>query len=382
VNNTSIVELKLGQSPYCAEIVNRENSKPFLAISGARKGSNHKGGGIAVFDLRSLDNILNLIGAIKFLEIPKEPTEQKVAFYSEKSRFLSGETKIFDDQWYYRVKVYKNFFIDADGGYVSLKGQGLKPAGFKFFIQEFDFPITKKGKQTADKFISNIYSKVDSEMNNKFNSKDQDFLQKTREMRLLSCGELPWFVGNEKANANPLQEPLLDTVCQFLMDDPYTEQSLAEKLNIKTNLAGSFANPAARYSPEFLAKGIVVERLRGLHGNLEYQATKIPQKALLQSPMLTDLFDEKACGDWASWKKVTFSNDQFPQGRPASLSYAKFEVEAFCGGRAWGVPVDINKARATAIRLFDLLRYFEKQKVGMDEVRALIRNFNFAVLDN
>ena len=76
-----------------------------------------------------------------------------------------------------------------------------------------------------------------------------------------------------------------------------------------------------------------------------------------------------------SWQKVTFSNDQFPQCRAGSLSYAKFEVEAFCGGRAWGVPVNVNKARATALRLFDLRRYFEKQTDGLNEVRILCRRF-------
>lgn len=380
--NTSVVELILGQSSYCAELVERDNSKPFLALSGARKGSRHKGGGIPVFDLRGLDNLLNLIATIKLLKISKKPIESKVAFSSEKSRYLSGETKLIDDQWYYRVKAYKNFFIDSDGAYVNLKSQELRPAGFKFFIQEFDFPITKKGKEIAENLVSNIYSEVSNALNKKFKFKDSNCLPNIRDMSVVSSGEVPWITASGEDNAVLSTEPLLNTVCQTLMDDPYTDQSLAAKLNITTNLATSFTNPAVRYAPEFLAMGVAVDRIRGVHGNLQYQATKIPQKALLQSPMLTEILSENAGGDWPTWKKVTFSNDQFPQGRPASLSYAKFEVEAFCGGRDWGVPVDMNKSRATALRLFDLMRYFEKQKEGMDEVRELIKRFTSAVLNN
>ena len=115
---------------------------------------------------------------------------------------------------------------------------------------------------------------------------------------MLVGGDLPWITSDRQTKAIHLIEPLFDTVCQCLMDDPHTEQSLAAKIHINPSLSASFTNPAVRYAPEFLAREIVVDRLRGIHGNLQYQATKIPHKALQQSPVLTDLLDEKAGGDW------------------------------------------------------------------------------------
>jgi hypothetical protein len=243
-----------------------------------------------------------------------------------------------------------------------------------------DFPITTEGTQFASEFIAQTYATIKDSLRCFFANGEEDSLEVTRKMTALVNGDLPWITGDRKAKAIHLTESLLETVCEYLMDDPFTEQSLAAKLNISSNLAASFTNPAARYAPEFLATEVVVDRLRGLHGDLEYQVTKIPHKALRQSPMLTDLLDERIEGDWPTWKKVTFSNDQFPQCRPGSLSYAKFEVDAFCGGQVWGVPLDVNKARATALRLFDLKRYFEKQKDGLDEVRELSKRFRSVVL--
>jgi hypothetical protein len=377
----SLVDVHLDGSPYSADLIQGNKPNPFLAISGAKKGSKRKGGGIIVADLRSLDSFLNLIGVIGFLELPADPKEERVAFSSEKTRFLSGETKLFDNKWFFRVKVYQNFFRDAEtGSYVSMRQHELRPAGFRFFIQEMDFPINEQGKLFAQTFIARIYESIKESLHRLFLNGEEDLVELTRQWKILVGGELPWITGEGQTKATYLPEPLLDTVCQCLMDDPYTDQSLAAKFHINPSLAATFTNPSVRYAPEFLARGIAVDRLRGLHSNIQYQATKIPQKALQQSPMLTDLLDEKAGEDWPSWKKVTFSNDQYPQGRPASLSYAKFEVEAFCGGRAWGVPVDINKARATALRLFDLKRYFEKQKEGLDDVRELSKRFTSAVL--
>jgi len=381
VTTTPILELHLGQSPYSADLIQNNASPPFLSISGAKKGSSYKGGGIVIPDLRSLDRILGLIGVIDLLKPPPQPKEERVAFCSDNARFLSAETKLFNEQWFYRVKVYRNFFIDGEtGAFVPLKEHGLRPDGFRFFIKEMDFPINNEGRQFATKFITEIYKIIKEVLNRRYSTDERDLLEATQQLSVLVDGTLPWITGEGQAKAIHLSEPLLDTVCQCLMDDPYTENSLAAKIHINPRLSTSFTNPAVRYAPEFLARGIVVDRLRGLHGNLQYQATKIPHKALQQSPALTDLLDEKAKGEWPSWKKVTFSNDQFPQDRPGSFSYAKFEVEAFCGGHAWGVPLDVNKARATALRLFDLKRYFEKQRDGLDAVRALCDRFTSAVL--
>lgn len=383
VTTTPLLELRLGQSPYSADLIQGNSSSPFLSISGAKKGGSHKGGGIAIPDFRSLDRILGLIGAVSSLKLPAHPKEERVAFCSEKARFISGETKLFGDQWFYRVKVYRNFFKDGETGkIIPLKEHGLRPDGFRFFIKEMDFPLSDEGIQFAATFVDKIHTVIKESLHRSFNNSEEDVVKLTREFKVLTSGDLPWVTVDGHAKVIHLSEPLLDTVCQCLLDDPYTEESLGATIHISPRLSASFTNPAVRYAPEFLAREIVVDRLRGLHGNLQYQATKIPHKALQQSPMLTDLLDENAKGEWPSWKKVTFSNDQFPQDRPGSFSYAKFEVEAFCGARAWGVSVDINQARATALRLFDLKRYFEKQKDGLDEVRALCERFTAAVLTN
>jgi hypothetical protein len=376
---SSLLALKLDNSPYTADVVEGRSGR-FLSITGAKKGSHHKGGGIAIPDLRSLDNLLDLIRVIEHLKVPRNPNEERVAFCSEKNRFLSGETKLCNEQWFYRIKVYRNFFIDNEGGFVAMRGHGLRPDGFRFFIKEMDFPINNVGKQFAAKFTAEISKAVEKIFTLRYPSAESDLLEEARQTKMLVSGNQPWIFDEPEAKAIRSREPLIDMVCQCLMDDPYTEESLAAKLHINSRLSASFTNPSARYAPEFLAREIVIDRLRGKHGNLQYQATKIPRKALELSPMLTDLLDDKAKGDWSSWKKVTFSNDQYPQDRSGCLSYANFEVEAFCGGRAWGVPLDISKARATALRLFDLKRYFEKQEKEMDEVRTLCKRFTKAVL--
>jgi len=382
VTTSPILELCLGQSPYSADLI-RGGASPFLSISGAKKGGSHKGGGISIPDLRSLDRILGLIGAVNSLEVPADPKEERVAFCSEKSRFLSGETKLFGDQWFYRVKVYRNFFKNgATGKYVPLKEHALRPSGHHRYIQEMDFPISPEGKKFATTFIDKIYRVIKEFLHRSFNNCEGDVLKLTRELKVLTDGDLPWVTVDGQAKAIHLSESLLDTVCQCLMDDPYTDESLAARIHINSRLSASFTNPAVRYAPEFLAREILVDRLRGLHGNLQYQATKIPHKTLQLSPMLTDLLDENAKGEWPSWKKVTFSNDQYPQDRPGSFSYAKFEVEAFCGARSWGMPLDVNQARVTSLRLFDLKCYFEKQKDRLDEVRTLCERFTAAILTN
>ncbi len=122
VTQTPLLELLLDESPYSIDLIQGNGSKPFVSISGAKKGSRHKGGGIIIPDLRSLDCILGLIRVIGALAIPAQPAEEQVTFYTERTRFFSGETKLFNDQWFYRIKAYRNFFKDVETGtYIPLK---------------------------------------------------------------------------------------------------------------------------------------------------------------------------------------------------------------------------------------------------------------------
>ena len=183
MTQTPLLELLLGESPYSVDLIQGNGSKPFVSISGAKKGSRHKGGGIIIADLRSLDCILGLIGVIGSLAIPTQPAEEQVAFYTERTRFLSGETKLFNDQWFYRIKVYRNFFKDVETGtYVPLKGHGLRPEGRRLFIQEMDFPINEAGREFVAKFIAQVYGAIKEAIQCSSTNDEDDVVELTRQL--------------------------------------------------------------------------------------------------------------------------------------------------------------------------------------------------------
>ena len=285
---------------------------------------------------------------------------------------MAGETRKFNGKWFYRIKAYKNFFVDKETGEPKVyKDHDLKPEGRGFFIQEFDLPITPKGKAFTSQLVDELEHAIIDNMIKVFGKNAQDILVGSRKQLMLSNGDLPWVTSQRDSLLQNLAEPLIDTVCSLLQDEEYSCIKLTERLRISRNNAFYFLNMFSRYFPLYLEKGILIDRSRNPNGGLCYQATIIPPKALKESPSLQKLLVVNDDLQWPVWKRVTFSNDAYPQSKLASFHYAEFEVSSICGAKEWGIPFNVNQLRAIALRLFDLERHYENDKEKMEEIHLL-----------
>ena len=372
-SDTILCELSWDSRDYHLKSVDLGNG-PFLAVAGSKKGGRHMGGGIPVPDLLFLDQIVRLTNQIASLT--EEPTEDeaKVCFFSHRGKTVTGETRNFRDEWFYRVKCYQNYFT-KNGEMMFYKDHALKPAGRGFFIQEFDFPISASGIKEAQEFSETIQKTVHEQLDEKFEEEVDDVLGLISSGRLLVGGEPAWIDSEPDLDALTLHKPLFEFTCDKLREQPLTPDALATHLGLTPEAGERQLHPNSRYDLRYLDKGFLLDRVRKGFTSLHYLITQIPQEALEQSPALTYLFDEDSPGNWEEWKRATFSNDEYSTGKLQSYHIAEVELDAYEGGMEVGIEPQLSQMRATAIRLFDLKRHHERDAEKSEEVQELIDRF-------
>ncbi|MFX0097439.1 MAG: hypothetical protein ACFE7E_06740 [Candidatus Hodarchaeota archaeon] len=321
-----------------------------------------------------------MIEKISYLNPTSNSPETIVSFLCDRTRLITGETKDINDQWFYRVKAYQSGFIDRDTGeWIPFKGHELRPSGRGKYVREFDIPISAEGNSLVREFKAQLYESMERIMRHIFRNNDIEFISSIRNFMILSEGDLPWITTPSNSEILLVNKSIFDSICEFILEEEVSDEIIASRLNISKDLARSLINVFSRYNPIFLNEGLVIDRFRSLYGNIHFQATQVPLFALRESPCLDKLLHEDADGQWPAWKRVTFSGDNYPQSKRASLEFARYEVISFCGGKRLNLPVDKNLARATALRLFDLMRYYEGQPEEAQEVRELALYFVEAV---
>ncbi|MGV8118917.1 MAG: hypothetical protein AB2L14_04035 [Candidatus Xenobiia bacterium LiM19] len=371
IKRTTLMSLYYYDCPYILEIVDTGKG-PFLSFQGSKKGCKFTGGGISIPSVIVFDELIKLISLIQKLEPDSKSEECRVGFFLDRSRLLAGETRKFKDKWFYRIKAYKNYFVDKETGEPKVyKDHDLKPEGRGYFIQEFDIPISSKGKEFASQLVRELQQAIINNMSCLFGKNGPDILNASRQQLMLSNGDLPWVTSQRENPLHTLNQPLIETVCSLLQDEEFSCLKLAERLRLSRNIAFYYLNMFSRYFPLFLEKGILLDRSRNPDGGLCYQATIIPPKTLIESPDLKELLLESRDEQWPVWKRVTFSNDAYPQSKLASYHYAEYEVSSICGARVWGIPNEINQLRTVALRLFDLERYYQNDEEKMKEIKKL-----------
>jgi hypothetical protein len=317
---------------------------------------------------------------IRHLESTDGSSERTISFISDRTRLITGETKDIAGKWFYRIKVYGSGFIDKKTGeWIPFRGHELRPSGRWKYIQELDIPVTKEGIDLVKKLKTQLYGNLEWLLKNIHKNNEIEFVDSIRNYIILSDGDLPWITTPIDTEIISLNESIFDAICEYIEEEEVTDEIVASRLNISKNLAKRFINVFSRYDPIYLNKGLVVDRFRGPHGNIHFRASQIPLAALRESPCLDKLLHGGASGKWPAWKRVTFSGDDYPQSKRASLEFARYEVRAFCGGKRWDVPFEESIARSVALRLFDLLRYYENQQAQLKIVEALAQDFIWAV---
>ena len=370
-----LVDVRIEPSRYTGQILDI-GQHTFFSVTGGKKGSRHQGGGIATPDLLTLNLLSSLIGKISDLTTPADARECRVADFISRSRLFAGETKCFHEQWFYRIKIYTTYFKDKKTGKISFfKDHQLRPAGRGYFIQEFDFPISSEGINVAKEFVASLKEAVETCLVGLVGELNGDVLDLIQKEQVLIGGELPWFNSNGSGEAVTLSKPLFVTLCDHLRKQPLTPDALATRLGLTLAAGGGQLNPAARYDPRFLERGLLLDRVHRGFNSLHYLITEVPREALEESPDLTHLFHGSPPGEWPSWIKATFSNDEYSTGRRLSLHVAEFEVEAFEGGLRWGIASELRQLRTLAIRLFDLKRHFQSDDTMTETVAELIKRF-------
>ncbi|MDA7618217.1 hypothetical protein N8703_02840 [Verrucomicrobia bacterium] len=372
-NSDIIFEQQNGHRTYLLKSVDLGKGE-YLALRGSKKGSRYLGGDIAVPDLLFLDQIVHLIHQIASLT--EEPTEDeaKVCFFNHRGKTVTGEIRNFDDDWFYRVKCYQNYFT-KDGKIKFYKGHMLKPAGYGFYIQEFDFPLSAVGIHEALTFAERLQNAVHQQLIEKFKEEVDDVLELMSSDRLLVGGETVWIDSEPDLDALILHKPLFELTCDKLREQPLTPDSLSTHLGLTPEAGERQLHPNSRYDLRFLDKGFLLDRVRKGFTSLHYLITQIPQEALEQSPALTYLFKEDPPDNWEEWRRATFSNDEYSTGKLQSYHIAQVELDAYEGGLEMGIEPQSSQMRATAIRLFDLKRYHQRDAEKSEEVQKLIDRY-------
>ncbi len=121
-------ELITGNRTYRLAVIELDGGDRFWAISGSKKGGKHSGGGIPIPNLQTLYGICKLLERIAVIQSKDEAIEAKVDLFSLKNRVYCGETREINGKWYYRIKVYSNFFV-RDREVCFYKNHELRPVG-------------------------------------------------------------------------------------------------------------------------------------------------------------------------------------------------------------------------------------------------------------
>ena len=204
-----LLKICFGHRPYRLELVELEDKDAFWAICGSKKGSRHCGGGIAIASLQSLYGICNLIDQIAFLDHEAGQTETKVNFSSYRNRLVCGETRFFKNQYFYRIKGYTNYFL-KEGEIYYYKKHSLKPAGRGFFIQEFDFPVSRTGVEEAKCFSGKIRETIEHYLTELVGQLKDGTLNLLRNEQVLVGGEPPWLNSDTSLETVVLHKSLFD----------------------------------------------------------------------------------------------------------------------------------------------------------------------------
>ncbi len=362
------------QRPYRLELVELGNEDPFLTICGSKKGTQHCGGGILIRGLQDLNGICNLIEQIELLDGKTGEDETKVNCFSYRNIAICGEIRYFNEQYFYRIKKYTNYFKKG-GKFMFFKHHQLRPAGRGFYIQEFDFPVSSTGIKEAKKVSCKVKDTIEHYLLKKVDQEENDTLDLIRNEKVLIGSEPPWFNTDTSLEKVVLHKSLFDILCDKLRKEPMTPERLAIVLGLTPAVGNDKLNPGSRYNSHFLERGFLLDRITGGFDSLHYLITQIPQEALEESPSLTYLFEETPPGKWSKWISATFSNDGYSKGRLQSYHFAEFEIEAYEGGMEWGIVPELPQLRASAIRLFDLKLHFHGNVSKLESIDMLIERF-------
>ncbi|MCP4611719.1 MAG: hypothetical protein GY845_23665 [Planctomycetes bacterium] len=369
----TLVNISSGHLSYKLERIDIENS--FWAVCGSKKGSRFSGGGIIISDLQFLYGICHLIDQIDFLDIETGETETKVSCYSNRNRVICGETRIFRDQYFYRIKEYVNYFKNKDGEINYYKDHQLKQAGRGFFIREFDFELSSSGIEMAKEFSLKVRETIEDYLVELVGELDGGTLNLIRNKQVIIRGETPWLSTDMSLERVLKDKPLQEDLYDKLRIEPFTADQLAIHFGLTLDACKSLLNTASRYEPRFFEQGFLLDRICKGYDSTHYLVTEMPHEALEESPTLTCLFKENPPGRWPDWISATFSNDEYSRGRRQSCHFARFEIDAFEGGAEWGIVPELNKQRALAMRLFDLRRHFQNDDSMTDDILKLIGKF-------
>ena len=168
-----ILSKNIGPLTYISEIITAKNKNQFLSISGSKKGSEHRGGGIIISNMSFLHDFINLVKLVLSLNENEDLEETCIGVLVERNRALTGEIRNFHGKWFYRVKEYVNNFKTRDTDEIRyFKEHRLKPSGFGFYIKEFDIPISVEGKKLTTDFTESLLSKIETILKNKTGKSD------------------------------------------------------------------------------------------------------------------------------------------------------------------------------------------------------------------
>jgi hypothetical protein len=372
--NEIVWQTCFGKRPYRLELVRLENCDPFLTICGSKKGSSHCGGGIAIQGLQVLYGICNLIEQVVNLDNEMGNNETKVNCFSYRNIALCGEIDFVNGQNFYRIRKYTNYFT-KNGVQYFYKQHQLKPAGNGRYIQEFDFLVPSTGVEEVKDVSSTIRDAIECRLLEMVDMEEADTLDLIRNEQVLIGEELPWFNVDTNMDTIVLPKPLFEILCDKLREEPMTPNHLSSLLGLTPAAGDNQLNPASRYDPRFLERGLLLDRIQKGFDSLHYLVTQMPQEALEESSTLVYLFEEIPQGNWSEWISATFSNDEYSKGRLQSYHLAVFEIEAFEGGMECGIVPELPQLRASAIRLFDLKRHFQGNNAMLEIIDTLIERF-------
>lgn len=378
-------EICFDHRPYRLDLVELNNGDSFWAVCGSKKGSKHTGGGIPISGYRLLYGLYYIINNIAFLNSNKIEPNVKLCCFYHRNRVICGETRVFDNQLFYRVKAYTNFFR-RNNEFYYYKNHELRPSGRGFYIQEFDFPVSSEGideakifsikiQEAIENYLQEMVARIDSDLFDMADDIGQNVIDLLRGEQIIVGGKPLWVNSDENLETEIVHNPLFDVLCERLREEPLNLSDLTKSLNLVPEGCDEQINPNSRYDYRLLERGLLLDRIKSGFNSLHYLVTQIPQEAIVESPTLVRLFDKNLCNDWNRLISTTFSNDEYSQGRRFSYHLAKAEIDAIEGGLGNGIKPKTSKLRSIAIRLFDLKRHFQQDQEMSEKVSNLIERY-------
>ncbi len=378
-------KLVFGSRVYSLDLVELNNNDVFWSVSGSKKGSIHTGGGISIPDFKFLYGLCGIINNIALLRTSVISSDRKVCCFHHRNRVICGETKIFNNTIFYRVKAYSNYFR-RNNEFFNYKDHELKPSGRGFFIQEFDFPVTVEGVEEAKAFSKMILQGIEQYLIEIISQKCSNIIDAANAMgaslidllhgeQIIIDGKPLWLTFDENQAIEILHRPLFEIICDRLREEPLNSSYLATSLNLRPETCEEQISPNSRYDYRFFQSGLLLDRLRRGYNSINYLVTQIPREALNESPTLSRLFYDNLNDSWRDWISATFSNDEYAQGRRLSYHVLKFEIDSIEGGVEHGIKPELSKLRSIAVRLFDLKRYFKQDRELHVEICSLVDRF-------